>query len=381
MPPLILFLLTTINAMSAANVEGLCALKEKEIPKLFDEIFIAGASRKEIWEFFSEKTFLYGECKKVRGLGGNEYLFEYSEAQLPITIQWSVRGKITNIDFGSPKFPNDSWKKIEKFAKRIFPELSLHVSKDGKSTLLDIAGEEKRNISRSVNLHLLRALQREKVSPDKIVTLSGEKKLASFGTLAEWPDGALLTVDSLRNFMMLDLDATAADHLISLIGKSAVQQTGQLRPPFFTYREYALLMRERKLPTDPRELEKRAETMNQVTRGTIPYPKERYDLVHQVGWFGSTKHLCESAYALKDHAPAYSAQASREFGRVFSGVVDRAMVYQPRDPGVSQNTILVRQKDSQEWFCVSTTVNRPSPISENHFLLINQRVFSFLGIE
>ncbi len=359
-----LFLLLPANGANLAAVQALCPLQKA---KAFDPDFLKKNGADFLENLFAENELYYGPCQEVRPLKGGFYLLRYKEATVRTELAFTAKGQIKKLLFDDPEFIDDNWQKLQAFALRVFPKISFTASSEGQE-VFSVAPDQPLNISRSFTAFILQALRAKitagSMKPEQILRLQGENQLVSFGMLSTWPGDSLFTVDSLKNIMLIENDATAADLLLRHIGKEEVQKFAQAREPLLSHREHALLMQEKKV--DANSLAKRLAELNKNT-GAVPFPPERFDLVETVGWFASTRNLCRAVYAARDEVSV--SLPSKEF-RAAHGL-ERAVVYQPRDSGIAQSTLLLRKKG--HWHCFSATVNHRGVVNEFAFSQVVRR--------
>ncbi len=154
---------------------------------------------------------------------------------------------------------------------------------------------------------LARAIVSGKVSWDQELTITSKVKSAGSGTLQDEPAGTRVTVQHVASLMISISDNTAADMLIELLGRGAVEEatraSGMADPaldtPFLTTREQFTLDRydwpklaERYLALEPAA---RAgflvSTVDRVTPSDqSPWTTPRD--INSIGWFASPTDMC-----------------------------------------------------------------------------------------
>lgn len=103
----------------------------------------------------------------------------------------------------------------------------------GADRPLAVGSAFKLAVLRAVDL----AVARGALAWDQVVPLDPAWRSLGSGILREWPDGTPVTLATLANLMISVSDNTAADALIHLAGRAAVQAVSPRNDPFLTTRE------------------------------------------------------------------------------------------------------------------------------------------------
>ena len=119
-------------------------------------------------------------------------------------------------------------------------EVSYLVLENGQ-TLASYRSAKALAVGSSFKLAVLAAVQEAVRSGehrwDEIVRLRADNRSLPSGILQDWPDGAALTVQTLATLMISISDNTAADTLIHLVGREAVERFSPRNRPFLTTSE------------------------------------------------------------------------------------------------------------------------------------------------
>ena len=199
---------------------------------------------------------------------------------------------------------------------------------------------------------------------DEVVTLKPEWKSLPSGTLQNWPDGTPLTLQTLATLMISQSDNTAADALIAIVGRSAVEAKTERNRPFLTTREAFLLkyaapsqLLNRYLAGD--EAAKRA-VLRELQGLSLPDVNTVSDQPTALGveWFFTVRELC-NLMAEVQALPLMS---------VNSGVINpdnwaRVAYKGGSEPGVLNLTTWLTAEDGTS-YCVSATQNQNASLDE-----------------
>jgi hypothetical protein len=379
---------TSLAAAAGAGEElrlqkALCPFNQKAAEAIFHKDAHDGITADEVKEAFRQLTTFYGKCESIRTAGPGSFLIRFRDADLPLMATFGRNRRVLRFEPGQLSFRNDSWEKITAFARQHLHHASLHLERDGRS-VAGLEPDKPLNVSRSAQVFLLKAVhQKVKEKALKwtdLVRLDADTQSVSFGLLHSWVQGTHLTLDSLRNFVMIENDATAADLLLKAVGRDAVEKQGKNLAPFLSHRELALLMGAEAGELDGVErkgLPRLAARLGEG--GGVPdFPDERFDLIGNVGWFASTKELCVALIAVRDDpALRISARSLGEAERL-GGEWGRVVALQARDPGIAQATVAFEPRSGGKPYCFALTVNRAEPFDEMAFSDLTVRIYELI---
>ena len=176
--------------------------------------------------------------------------------QLTVNIAVDRAGLIAGLLLTPYQPPPASWGQVDRQLAALAPDVSLlaaRVSPGGVCTPVhQVAAAAARPLGSMFKLFVLGALARQvaagRVSWDQNLTVTGAVKSGGSGSLQDDPDGTRLPVRQTAAMMISISDNTAADMLIHLVGRPAVQAQDRqwsahatLNVPFLTTREAFLL--------------------------------------------------------------------------------------------------------------------------------------------
>jgi beta-lactamase class A len=303
-----------------------------------------------------------GALLDVKPQGGSfEMVFERGTARATINLNSS--GVIAGLHFGVPVSNDPVAARQQAIAglKQLPGRVSLLVTKNGADTDA-IAPNDRLAVGSTFKLAILAALQDQiaagKHKWDEVVTLKNDWKSWPSGVLQTWPEGTPLTIQTLASEMISISDNTAADALLDIAGRDAVEKYAPGNAPFLSTREAFTL----KLPRLSGLLDRyRAASADQRRAMLTEIDAQPFDANVDIApgstdieWFFSPRDLC----GLLD-----KTAASPVF-TINPGVADpsqwRSIAYKGgSEPGVLNLSQQLTAQDGTK-YCVSVTWNDPT---------------------
>ena len=326
----------------------------------------------------------YGECR-----------FETEKGMFfpaKIGIEPGAPYRIHTLWFGLPQAVTTSPDEIVAKLKALHGRASLSVFRldgSGPRLLHGLQSDVPMAIGSTFKLYVLGALAQEaaagRVPWDRVVRLEDGLKSLPLGVLQAWPAGTPLTVQTLASEMISISDNTAADHLLRLLGRPAVEAvqktmghaTPERNAPFLATREMFQL----KAKDHP---ERRSAYLARDAAGRRAYLQDslsrmaQTDLaafelhapvaIDRLEWFASTADLCRAMDWLRARTEGEAnrrAAPARAILAINPGVeLDRkawtCVGYKGGgEPGVLNMTWLLGRRDGA-WFAVSASWNDES---------------------
>jgi hypothetical protein len=383
--PLLLATGARAKAPSVATVaivqKALCPFQAKAARGLLSHDLLHQLPAEEVEAVFAERARLYGRCKKLEPLEGDEWRMLTAEgAALSLELKLDASGKILDFAFGPVDLKEDSIKKIEEFGRKVFPRFSHFVEEEGK----EIASHQKElplNVGKSAQLFLLTALEKRveegELRLDGAVALDADFFRLAFGPLKLWPAGTKLSIDSLKSFMMIENDTAAADLLLGVVGRERVEMEAPGLKPYLSFQETHALLSE----LAPASLPPRAKAgeLLDLAGSILPKVSEkqfqpmRPDLINTLGWFAGAESLCGALKKLSKEPSLRKTQATEGTSLRLAKRWSGAITVQVREGGVAQSTLLARSKRTGKQVCLSVTANGPEEISNLAFDDITDR--------
>ncbi len=355
------------NPLSALR-SALCPFHKKAASLLLAPAILEESSEEEMLGLLNLEP-KYGPCQEIQKAKGDEgsYRFQLRDAAVTAELRFDRGNHLEDFSFSEAQFLNDNFQKLETSLRKKSETHSLWIETNGEK-ILGLDETKPLNISRGSSLFLIKALNeaiaKNKAKSSDLIALPSEARTVSFGLLHHWAPGTLLTLDTLKNLVTVENDATAADLLIQALGREQIEAQGRHLKPFLTNRDFARLS-DAILPGNaPASREAALKVLDALpdSDGIVDFPDDRYDLVPAVGWFASTQEMCALARSLKDDPSLRHAYRDlRE--RTASKKEKVELMVETRGAGVAQTTLLFTNGGQTE-HCVSFTINAGAPIDD-----------------
>jgi beta-lactamase class A len=244
-------------------------------------------------------------------------------SRLQISLAVDAEGLISGLLIGPPP-PPTTWAELDASVRSVAPKVKLLVAKmsgDSFQSIHSIDPTAPAPLASAFKLYVLAALGEAistgKVSWDQSLTITASLKSIPTGVLQNQPDGSQVSVQDAATKMIAISDNTAADLLINLLGRQAVEAelraTGMADPsldePFLTTRENAIL----KIDDWPSLADKFSSADQTGRRELLAGPVEQAPLpsldqlqqwtqprrVDSIEWFASAEDVCRAYVALQ----------------------------------------------------------------------------------
>jgi beta-lactamase class A len=303
-----------------------------EISAHFDGQFLAAVTPAQLDEILGETP---GGMRlvSISTAGPNALEAQVAVAGITLKVQMSVDGlglidglRLTPV-IGAPF---TTWAAIDRQLKSLAPGVGLlaaQVGAKGQCTQRHaLSPATPRPTGSMFKLFVLGALANavrdHRVRWDQTLAITAANKVGGSGTLVNVPDGTKLTVQQIADLMISESDNTAADMLITLLGRPAIEaQVGRwsahasLDVPFLSVSElFALKYADFPLLADHYLSLDRAQraayltsTVDGVTTGQEQAAAEPRD-INSIEWFAAPTDVCRafSGLAQLAHAPGLS---------------------------------------------------------------------------
>ena len=374
-------------------------LSTKEVSAHFDAAFRAQVSTAELNQAL-ESLGPPGSTATLLGLSRVEATSLVALVQIgasPYSVQLSVDGAglIAGLIFrpAANSVPH-SWSQVDKQLTAIAPQVSFLAAKVGSdgtcSAVHSVLAGTPRPLGSMFKLFVLGALadavHDHRISWSQKVTITAATKVGGSGTLQDSPDGTELTVEQVAVKMISISDNTAADMLLSLVGRAAVEDQvrawsshASLDIPFLTVKELFALkchdfpaMADHYLSlTSSQRASYLATTVDKVPAAaeqSASLPRA----INSIEWFASADDLCR---ALTGLAKFQAEPGLSPLGTVLStntGGIDLSASAWPRiwfkggsEPGVLTLGYLARDSRGQTFVVVVLTEDTSAPVQES----------------
>jgi beta-lactamase class A len=258
-------------------------------------------------------------------------------------------------------------------------EVSVLVTTDGVE-LGALAADTPRAVGSTFKLAVLAALKKQIDQQqrhwEEVLTLAPETRSLPSGVLQSWPDGAPVTLYTLAALMISLSDNTAADTLISAVGRENVEAMAPPEHrPWLTTREFFQLKSPANADVLARfraaDAAKRREILGELrARPLSPFALTQPTAL-DIEWFASSRELCSLMRAVQELPvmrinPGFARRADWD-SIAFKG---------GSEPGIISATTWVTKGGRQH--CVTATWNATSTVDEAAFSLTYAGLLAWL---
>ncbi|MGA2804074.1 MAG: serine hydrolase [Acidimicrobiales bacterium] len=375
-------------------------LSNKAISAHFDAAFLAQVSPAELNQALeslappgSQTTLLQLSKVEARSLVA---LVRIGPSLYSVELGVDSAGLIAGLLFkpAAATVVPQSWSKVDSQLAQIAPGVSLLAAKvdsDGScSPVHSVLAGTPRPLGSMFKLFVLgalaQALHDHRLSWNQKVTVIAALKVGESGTLQGVPDGTKLTVEQAAVKMISVSDNTAADMLLELVGRSAVENQvrnwsshAALDVPFLTVSEmFALKYHDFPAMADHylslNSSERAAyltSTVDKVTAGEEQSASAPRD-INSIEWFASADDICRALAGLAKFqaepglGPIATVLSTNNGGlNLNSGTWPRVWFKGGSDPGVLTLGYLARDSSGQTFVVVVLTEDTAKPVQES----------------
>ncbi|HEY9069810.1 MAG TPA: serine hydrolase [Candidatus Ozemobacteraceae bacterium] len=287
----------------------------------------------------------------------------FTRGKAPCNIHIDANRKVDMIWFGAWSLFNDDTTTLAAEFAKLPGIVSVTVRRDDADRLFAIESDRPLAVGSSFKLYVLKALEQAsaagRLSPKTVVCLNPDLKTLPTGICQEWPASTPVTLATLANLMISMSDNTATDHLITILGREAVEAAAprRMRPFLTTMEMFRLKFSPDKAraetfakagPDRRRELLATLGTAS-VSVSDIPQTPAFIDSIE---WFATTDELCRVIHELRDH-PATA---------INPGLVDKTRWHRVAykggsEPGVLNYTLALQKASASPTYTLSATIN------------------------
>lgn len=167
------------------------------------------------------------------------YAIKFTQGTVPAQVRLTADSKIAGLFFEPPLIPIPLEEAIAILETSPYTT-GLLVTQDGND-LATINPNMPIAVASAFKLAVLAALKQQIdagiLTWDTVVELQPGWKSLPSGMIQDWPDGSHITVDTLATLMVMISDNTAADALIQVLGRDAIEAIAPRNRPFLTTKE------------------------------------------------------------------------------------------------------------------------------------------------
>jgi beta-lactamase class A len=335
----------------------------------FNQTFLGQISVGQVQQIINSIKSQLGNYQKVQ-TESNGYLVILDRGTVPTKIALDADGKVAGLLFEPPRSNAISLAEaIAKFKK--LPGKVSFLVLEGKSPKAALNSNVPLGVGSAFKLAILKVLKSQiaagKRAWQDVVELQSNYKSLPTGILQTWPDGSLLTVQTLASLMISQSDNTATDRLLDLVGQENLEKIAPHNRPFLSTRELFVLKSSKNQDLLKRyqagnESEKRA-VLDEVKMRSLPDISEfgGNPVALDVEWLFTAEELCKLMEDVAD-LPLMSINP----GVVNPQDWERVAFKGGSEPGVLNFTTWLQPKNGKT-YCVVATWNHTSSLDEASF--------------
>ncbi|BAY26875.1 putative beta lactamase-related protein [Calothrix sp. NIES-2100] len=338
----------------------------------FSSEFLAHVPIFQIQQIISSLKQELGDYQKVEAQGKN-YISVFARGSVPTQIALDANGKIAMLLFQPPVPKSKSLEEAIAEFKTLPGQVSFLVL-EGKSERAALNANTPLAVGSAFKLAVLQALKSQIASGERswgdVFELKSEWKSLPFGILQTWPDGSVLTLQTLAALMISQSDNTATDSLINIIGRQAIESITPRNVPLLTTRELFVLKsaknQELLKPYRNSNLQQKREILQSLAQQSLPDVSEftGKPVALDIEWFFTTQELCTLMKQVAD-LPLMSINP----GVVNAEDWERVAFKGGSESGVLNLTTWLKAKNGKQ-YCVTATWNHDAPLEQSRFMTL-----------
>jgi beta-lactamase class A len=371
---------TRSTMSNEAAIERLFTSK-KVLPEWFTSNFLSQIPIAQIEQIITSIKTELGAYQKIEAKD-LEYLITFSKGKISSKIALDSEGKIGYLVF-VPAATNISLEEAIAQFKKLPGQVAFLVT-ENNSEIAALNPDKPLAVASAFKLAVLDVLQTQiaakKHSWNEVISLKAGWKSLPSGMLQDWPNGSLITMQTLASLMISISDNTATDALINILGRENIESISSRNTPFITTRENFILKSQKNTSLLQRYIQgktsERRDILREIDKYLLP---ELTDFLStkanpKVEWFFTTKELCSLIEKVADLPlmsinPGTGITDPKEWDKVaFKG---------GSEPGVYQLTTWLKSKTGKT-YCVSATWNDNRNLDEAKFVELYKGVITGL---
>jgi beta-lactamase class A len=340
----------------------------------FAPSFLAAVPLVRVQLVVADVKRVFGEFRRVEPEGG-DYLVVLERGTIGGRVSVDGQGRVTALFFPAARGRFASVE-LGAAAFRALPgRVALLVLEDGRERASHNP-DVPLAVASAFKLSVLAALKDEfgagRRTWAEVVTLRPEWKSHPSGILQDWPDGSLITIQTLAGLMISRSDNTATDVLIHTLGRQVVEAQAPARNrPLLSTRELFML----EVPAN-QDLLTRYRAGNEAARREVlraleprPLPPlaevnaifARGPAAPDIQWFYTARELCALMTRVAD-LPLMTINPGLAEPRDWARVAYKG----GSETGVFNLTTMAETRDRRS-YCVAATANADAAVDEQRF--------------
>ena len=307
---------------------------------------------------------------------------------IPVRIVLDENNKIAQLRFGNPIANFKNLDEVTLQFSSLPGKVSLLVLEEN-SQLIKINPTNPLAVGSSFKLIVLKVLRDRITLEDKYSwkdtrEIKNNLKSLPAGILQDWPEGSVLTIESLAALMMSLSDNTATDILIDWLGKKNIEALiSQDNHPLLTTREWFIIKHNQAILERYRNANKKQKRSILAEIQDYPLPDlEQFlkdltkPLAIDVEWLFSTQQLCSLIEEVRD-LPIMKINSGMAIG-IDKDDWKQITFKGGATPGVSNFTAWLQANNGKS-YCVSATWNNPNEsLDRGYFTSLYKGVLELL---
>jgi hypothetical protein len=341
--------------------------------------FLAKLPFKEITQVIAQQREKLGAFE---GVVQTEKGFQvnFDRAAIPLEIGFDADNRIATLRFQAAIPQVTSADPLRAGFQALPGKVSLLV-RSGRDDVIALNPDQPLAVGSAFKLAILAAtadaVRAGKLTWGDKLALRDDWRALPNGILQDWPEGSVLTAETLAGLMISLSDNTAADALMSVVGRQAVEAYSPRNRPFLTPREMFILravnnreLREQYLAAD--EAGKRA-LLDTVDKQPLPEVAENAQSVTLgIEWVFTPRELCDLIEKTHD-LPAMKINPGLALPAEWRSIAFKG----GNDVGVLSLTTWVEAKSGRK-LCIAASWNDETAVDERRFIPLYQELLRFL---
>lgn len=356
----------------------------------FEPAFLNQVPLTQVQDLIASLQKQFGAYQRVQA-EGDRFLVLFERGRVTAQIALNAQGQIAGLLFQPAAEPLTLDAAIAQL--RTFPgEVNFLVLENG-SELASFNGDRPLAVGSAFKLAVLVALRQQIDSGQHqwhdVVQLRPAWKSLPSGILQEWPDGSLLTLQTLATLMISISDNTATDALIHSVGRDAVEALTDRNRPLLTTRELFTLKASQHQNWLQRyqvaDLAQRRQLLEAIA--TYPLPDIHSEAQTREGFFAGQPTALDVEYFFTPHELCHLMAKVQDLPLMSinpgTGLVNPQDWLQVAykggsEPGVLNLTHWLKSRAGKTYCVVTTWNNSAAPLEELRLYTLHSAVLQYL---
>ncbi len=338
----------------------------------FHPDFLAQVPLGQVQQIVDQLVAGFGGLRRVEP-AGDQFAIVLERATVPARVALDGQGRFVGLFLEPPRAHSANLDELVADFQSLPGRVSVLVLADGQ-LVAALNPDEPLAVGSAFKLAVLAALRRQVEAGQRswtdVVSLREEWKSLPSGLLQQWPAGSPLTLHTLATLMISASDNTAADTLIHVLGREAVEVLAPRNRPFLTTREAFLLKAPRHEAWLTRyrqaEADQRRALLAELAALPLP-PASEWDGAPRaldVEWFFTARELCTLMQEVRD-LPLMGVNPGLARAQDWAAIAFKG----GSEPGVLNLTTGLVARDGRQ-LCVAATWNADQALDQTRFFAL-----------